>query len=147
MIEGFGLAPAAARESHSHRDIVRKNLLIAALVGVAALFLAYVWPTPYQVYRMTDFYLVRVNRFTGQGTSLTPFGWRSECGRCGGPAPDPDVIDPLSDNPLLNGTLARQQRADSIREAAQRRPRAGNRYNRYLDALDTMDRLAPQRKP
>lgn len=53
-----------------------ERLMAAAFACLVALFLAYVWPTPYQVYRMNETYLVRVNRFTGEGQALTPCGWR-----------------------------------------------------------------------
>lgn len=46
------------------------------LIGVGVLFFAFVWPTPYQIYKHPKGGTYRVNRFTGVTESATHDGWQ-----------------------------------------------------------------------
>ena len=46
------------------------------LIGVGVLFFAFVWPTPYQIYKHPRGGTYRVNRFTGVTESATHDGWK-----------------------------------------------------------------------
>src|SRR4051812_25314187 len=52
----------------------RWSILFAALVGL--FWFIFVWPTAWQYFKQHD-QNFRVNRFTSETQSLTPYGWRT----------------------------------------------------------------------
>ena len=62
------------------------------LIAVGVLFLVFVWPTPYQIYKHPTGQAYRVNRFTGVTEVALPRGWTKgmvhsdgDIGLAGGP--------------------------------------------------------------